>query len=660
MKCKRARPLLAFIIILIAAFLRLYRFDLIDLRFDEASALRFALDIIDGHWLSMAPYSGSVANHPPVYLYTLALPYLLTHDFSVVTAYRAMLDVLAVAVCWALCMRYFNGRVAVIATLLFATAPWAVYFSRNLGILQPPLFSAILLFGLLEALQRRNPWGWAIAGLGLALSTGSHLSALYLVPIVAVAVLLGRRTLRPMPVLAGLLPLAALMMIYLGYDATQGFSNARAILGFGGAPATFSLDSLRIALWQSGGAHLSDLTGGAYGMWVAQLPAMLNGVETLQIAVLASSIPLLAIICMRHVRCWNHAPWIGLWLLLAWWCIPVLMQMRHSQPIQMHYLLPLYPAPFILMGLGIDRVLTYATRLRTLAWLRTATATLAAVTLGVIALWQCTTVVRFADFVEQYDTSTSGYGLPVRSAWTAAQHARQAAAEGVSGDVVVVVPDYVTPWHEQGLLLGVVLADMPYRFLNSYVDGWIFRPEGTSYIFAPGTENTLAGLLCYLKPSDVITSMTPIRAELNSGYIYVRVKKMPDLSGFTQTQPAQWESGVELTQYRISSVNNAVRVETVLRVLQEPPQNVDYHWYNHLFDRDTKLGQLDGSGIHPLSWRVGDYLLQRFDIPFTGPMPSEPAYVRIGSYCYPEVQSVNVSENGKTPENGVNLAIKHH
>src|SRR5450759_2348858 len=160
-------PLIA--VLILAAVLRLQSLELIDLRYDEASAPQFALGIAQGPLLAVAPFSGSVANHPPVYFYALALPYLFTRNVMVVAVYRAMLDVAAIALLWWLCVRFFNRRVALVSTLLISVAPWAVQYSRKLSMLTLSIFLILLLFGLLEALKRRNAWGWAIAGLGLAL-----------------------------------------------------------------------------------------------------------------------------------------------------------------------------------------------------------------------------------------------------------------------------------------------------------------------------------------------------------------------------------------------------------------------------------------------------------------------------------------------------------
>ena len=227
----RTEMLLFVLVVALAAFMRLSRLDLIDVRFDEASAPQLALSIARGNLLPVAPFSGSVANHPPLFLYALALPYLFTRDFMIVAAWRALLDVLAVALLWWLCRRFFSVRVALIACLLFAVAPWAIQFARKLGILSLPLFQGVLLFGLLEAIQRKNAWGWAIAGLGLALSVGAHLTSIYLVPVFLIALIVGRKTLRWQPALAGALPLLLLAGVYFGFDAQQGFANTRSVLG---------------------------------------------------------------------------------------------------------------------------------------------------------------------------------------------------------------------------------------------------------------------------------------------------------------------------------------------------------------------------------------------------------------------------------------------
>jgi hypothetical protein len=657
-------------ILIVAALLRLYRLDLIDFRFDQAYALLYARDITQGLWWAVQPH-GSVSVHPPVYLYVMALPYLFTRDFLAVVTYRVLLDVAGVGLCFLIGARYFSRRVGLIAALLYAIGPWAIQFARNMWPVPQPLFSAVLVIGLLELIVRRNRWGWAISGIGLALVVGTHLGGVYLVPVALIVGWLARKTLHTsvLPALIGAIPPVIVAGVYVLYDATQQFNNIQSLLSTFRRPATFSLDALQFGLWLSGGAHLSDLTGKAYPQWTQVMSPTLTVLDTLQMALLGIGCVVAAMWTLRMVVLYFDKrrdaaihdcdpQTTSAFVLLLWWCIPIGLQLRYSQPVMLQYLPTLLPAPFLLMALGIDALLRLPDAIKRNAVARVgawAISALAVLSVALIVVWQIATTLQFTRFVEQHDTG-GGYGLPVRSALDAAAQARQT-APSESNPIVIVIHDYPTPWNEQAVILNDVLADMPHRFINANVDGWILRPEGVSYIFAPGTEQAMQELLGYLNSSDVFTQVTPLRAELNTGYLYVRVKGMPSLTGFTPARPASWESGVDLASYRLTPSTTHLRVETVLKVMRTPAQNVDYHWFNHLFAGANKLAQTDGSGIHPSSWRAGDYLLQRFDIPLNAPLPTQPLHVRIGSYTYPEVKGIMATEDGHAPDSGVNLAL---
>ncbi|MCL4504612.1 MAG: glycosyltransferase family 39 protein [Chloroflexi bacterium] len=660
-------------ILLLAAGLRFYRLDWIDFRFDQSYALHYANDITHGILWPVQPH-GSVAVHPPVYLYVMALPYLFTSNFMTIVSYHVLLDVIAVGLCWLIGARYFNLRVGVISSFLYAVAPWAIQSARNTWPVPLPLFSAIVLIGMLEIVLRHNVWGWTLTGVGMALVAGTHLAGVYVLPVVLLACWIGRKSARPLPVILGILPLLAITSIYIAYDASQHFVNIQSILSTFGAPSQFSVDSLQFGVWMSGGMHLSDLSGAAYGHWVEMTPASLAFIDTIQVMLLAAS--LIVIVFQAFIspayRYRKRNPLqqndpvisqpLAAVLILLWWCVPILLQMRHSRPITLQYLLPVIPAPYLVMALGIDAVFGLRTRWRSTTLTTRAAgwiASIAAVCLViVIGGWQIASTFRLMQVVEQYDTS-QGYGLPVHSAVASVQYAKQAAAAGVSNQVILVIKDYATPWNEQAVILGDVAGGMPYRFLNSNVDGWVFRAEGTSYIFAPGTESLLNGLRDYVNEADLTIKTTPLRMSGTEGYTYVQVKGMPDLSSFNKARPINWENGTELTNYRITAYTSTVRVDALVEVNQFQPDNTDYHWYSHVFDNDRKLAQVDGPGIHPLNWRPGDYLLMRFDIPLTSALPNDPLYVRFGCYTFPQVKTILVSEDGKKPENGVNLAMKY-
>jgi hypothetical protein len=648
--------LLFLLVIALAAFMRLYRLDLIDVRFDEASAPQLALSIARGNLLPVAPFSGSVANHPPLFLYALALPYLFTRDFMAIATWRALLDVLAVALLWWLCRRFFSVRVALVACLLFAVAPWAVQFARKLGILSLPLFQIVLLFGLLEAIQRKNPWGWALTGLGLALSVGAHLTSVYLVPVFVIALIVGRSTLRWKPALVGALPLLALAGVYLGFDAQQGFSNARSLLVGNGGEAQFTLDALNMALWTSGGAHLSDLTSSAFALWQAQVPPALGLIDTLQMALLALGVILLIAQCFSRERFYALGTII---VLLAWLALPVLLQLRHSRTLQMHYFIPLQPVTYLVMALAVDASIRWMRRLPSRPGrgvkgegLQKLAPVIAATVIALIAGWQVFTTFRFTQFVQQYDTTAGGFGPPIRSGLDVAALARSAIQNNRTPDVIVVAPGGDPNVNEPATVMDVLLADLPHRFANANA-GIILREDAAQYIFAPGTQRALAALLQNVDASQVISREIKLRAGSELAYTHVfvpRLKLAP-----LQEMPAQWANGVGLLGYRMPA-GSGFTVETLARVFREAPAGMNYHWFNHAYQGDEKIAQADGGGLHPRNWRAGDILMQWFEIAL--PPNAQPDRVRVGTYEYPDIKPVMVVDAAGTPvADGVDLAV---
>ncbi len=627
--------------IILAAALRLYRLDLIDLRFDEATALRQAMQIAGGTWLPIAPFSGSVANHPPTYLYIMALPYLFTRDVLAVAAYRVMLDVAAIALCWWLCRRYFGGtpEAALIACLCFAAAPWAIQFARRTWLAALPLFQVILLFGLLEALARRNPWGWAIAGWGLALSVGAHLSALYLLPAALIAAVLGRATLRPLPALVGVAPLIALAAAYLGFDAGQDFRNLRALLGSTSEPADWSPYALRFALWISGGTHLSDLTGGAYPRWLQQPWLALGWIDVLQMALLVAGAGALAVWMMT--RRTASAVRLSATIMLAWLALPVLLQSRPARPLQMHYFLSLYPVPFLVTGLGLATILR---AFRTHIVRRAMGAAVAGAIVTIVA-WQVHTTLQFTAFIERHDTSAGGYGLPARSALEVAQIARAAIHSGQARDVIVLTTGGDPAFHEPATIMDVVMADLPRRFTDVRA-GLILREDGAQYVITPEARAALDLLRAHAGGALHVQTI-PLRSGRDDAYHYAWLARAA--LGALRPWPSQWEHGVGMLGYRFT-LDRALTLDCYLRVFGEPPPGVNYHWFHHLLKDGQKFAALDGAGIHPINWRAGDILFHRFVIPLPADPPARPYELHMGAYRYPQIERLRLLNPAGEPE----------
>jgi hypothetical protein len=66
---------------------------------------------------------------------------------------------------------------------------------------------------------------------------------------------------------------------------------------------------------------------------------------------------------------------------------------------------------------------------------------------------------------------------------------------------------------------------------------------------------------------------------------------------------------------------------------QSPTEDVYYHWFNHVLDEDGEMqGQKDGPSMRPAHWRVGDTVINWFEIPITPDSPEGQFSMRVGMY----------------------------
>lgn len=641
-----------FVVLILAAGLRLFALDQIDVRYDEAVAPIFAHEVAHGILHPVVPFSGSVARHPAVWLYVLALPYVFTANFYLIAAYRVMLDVLAVALTGWLGWRYFNRRVGLFAALLFATAPWAVHLSRKLWTAPLALWSALALIGLLEVTQRRNPKGWLLALWGLSLAVGTHLAALYLLPLALGVAMAFGRTLRWRWLALGLLPALLIAAAYAYYDQQHGFANLRAMLSPSAQPSVLGLSAFRFALWLSGGTHLSDLTGSAILQWQWQNAWAFELIDELQMAwlLLALLTAVLAgvktaISCRQNSEISDMRQYrIGLGVLALWWLLPVLAHVRHVEPFQVHYVSPLYPAPFLLMACFADQLWRGLARWgRAFRWAWRGAIVLFMLSVGV---WQMFTVWRFGNFVAQHETG--GY-RPIAPVLRAAQVTASAAQQN-GGEVIVLVPNADPAVNEEAAILHFALLGQPHRFSDA-ASGLIVCPQNRcQYLIGPGGAQA----------SDYLTPQALSQMQLDQRYSVATLNLSQALPASLHPIPNTplGANGVQFTAYAIQRQPDKLRVWHWLTVVNAPPRQ-DYHWYNHVLNAaGQKIAQRDSGGVAPANWRAGDQLLHWFDIPLTAEQSRQITSLRIGSYEYPNVKSVMLKFADGSEQDGVLVKIE--
>jgi len=120
-------------IMLLAAYLRLSNLDLTEFKLDEAHVCSRAAEFLASGRPPLVGIGSSVgAANPPLFIYLTAIPVSLSKNPTVIAGFIALLNVGAVLGCYLLTREYFGEKVGLIATLLFAVSPWAVFYSRKI------------------------------------------------------------------------------------------------------------------------------------------------------------------------------------------------------------------------------------------------------------------------------------------------------------------------------------------------------------------------------------------------------------------------------------------------------------------------------------------------------------------------------------------------
>ena len=219
--------LLAGAVVALGALLRCWRLDLAEFKGDELAVARLALALAQhGQWPARGIPSSLGTDNAPLFIYIEAIPALLRPTPLALTAFVALLNVLALAGTLWFARRYFGHVAALAGGLAFACAPWAVAYSRKIWE-QDALPPLVLLFfvGLFAVVVDRKPWRLLLCGAAASLAFQLHPSAVVL-PAVGLAALLVWPRRFPLTALAASLAVAlALLLPYLLAEHAAGFAD---------------------------------------------------------------------------------------------------------------------------------------------------------------------------------------------------------------------------------------------------------------------------------------------------------------------------------------------------------------------------------------------------------------------------------------------------
>lgn len=353
-------------VLLLSLVLRIWRLNDDQFLMDSAGTAMLARSVVDLHGFPVTGINSSIGSFtPPLPVYIYMLPVLLGGPYLGML-FTVLICVAAIAGTYLLCRRYISPTVGLIAALLFAVSWGPVNFSRFIWQpnLQTPLvvwYIALLFAGVAG---RRKGWlAWALpVWCGLL---QAHPVTASLGPLLVVVWLLAPETVRRRDVVIGIMAFVVLFIPTAIFELTDSFFDIHVYRGLTKTPSTITATVFKQFFVISGLPQTSPWSGAPayHALMLVWDGVLVCGLLYLTIRVLRPLPTMLAHAsaaigwrarlgaALAWMRASERTRWRVDLVLLAWPSLLVLAQVRHSSPVNLHYVIATYPAQFIAVGI---------------------------------------------------------------------------------------------------------------------------------------------------------------------------------------------------------------------------------------------------------------------------------------------------------------------
>lgn len=628
-------------ILVLAGILRMAWPGLTEFKRDEALLMARALEMVESGEVAVRGISSSVGfPNFPASVWIYALPLAISDHVYSATLFTGLLNLLAVAGGWWLTRRFWGATAALAAALLFAVSPWAVFHSQKIWAqdLLPALVVGWAICAGLAFVEGRR---WFIVGhlLLLALAIQVHFAAVALLPATVIFLIVFRRRVDwRLMALGGVLGVL-IALPFFAYVLRQPELGPAALLDAGGdLQRELNVKAWRFMGLLSTGREIHALAGPeAFEAYLARVPD-LTGVHLLWAALIVGGFAWLA----RDywlLRGQGDRPSEMGFIVLVWLLAPPIFYTLPLLPVELHYLLPAYPAQYIIAGVAFGVLVT---RLR--GW-RPAAGGAAWVVLLVTAALQVWIWLSLLNFIGgQY--TPGGFGTPVKFHLAAANRARELLEQTDADEVLIAGQSEKPEQDEFAAIYDVLLGDVKRRFIDTGHSA-VF-PAGQSVVIM-SQQAAAPAVEAYLGAAEKID-----RLPSRSGEGAIQVLALPPAA--TPAPQEALEPTILLANWMRLIGYDPPRPtegdELLGRLYWHPgdnPDPADYHLFAHLLAEDgSQLSQFDGPVFEPGSWQAGDTVVAFLWLPVVADSQSA-RMMRSGVYRYPELQSVPIMDVAGNP-----------
>lgn len=341
--------LVLLIIVLVAAFVRLYRIsDYMHFLGDEGRDVLVVKRTLIDHKITLLGPVTSVGSIylGPIYYYMMA-PFLYVFNMNPVgpAVMIALLSIFTVILIYLIGMEYFSWSMAIIASTLYALSPLVIFYSRfSWNPNAVPFFVLLLVYSLMKiVLKEKSNWSF-VCGLCLGVILQLHYLALMFIPIIFAVLLLFRK-----------LNLKALFKIIIGtiitfspfliFELRHGFPNTQTVIRFAtrtGDTATFALNKFSFII--------IDLTTRSFWRMIVVESNLFT-----KLLIIFLIVSIILIFKDKQVKTLTKN---ALKILLLWFGIAMVSYGLYQGAIYDYYMVQIFPIPAILTGIVLSWYIT--------------------------------------------------------------------------------------------------------------------------------------------------------------------------------------------------------------------------------------------------------------------------------------------------------------
>ncbi len=625
---RRVEFVLLAVVLLLTAVFRTSFPSLTEFKADEARLTLLALEMAEGSVFHIRGISSSIGfpNFPmSVWLY--ALPLLAWPHVYAATIFTGLLNTAAVLGGYWFVRRYYGVEAALVTALLFAVSPWAIHHSRKIWAqnLLPFFVVGWAIAAALTFVERRPRW-LIIHFLALAAVVQIHLAAAALVPVTGLLMLIFWRRLnwRITAVSIALATLTAVPFIY--YLLTHGqlfLSGGGSVSGGRG----WDLAAVKMAWLLASGREIHALAGAAEFRSYLETVPDLTAVHILWSVLIIGGIGVLlkdwgSSFGGRKSR--SRSPIsnprsreVSL-ILLLWLFVPILFFSLPILPSELHYLLPIYPVPYMMAGIFTAHL--------SLKWKRPLHALIILSAIAQLFVWG-----QLVRFVVQTATP-GGFGTPLAMKLEATELARARLAESGAVEVLIAGDGERPLADEFPAVYDLLLHDVPHRFVD-LAETAVFPAHNSIILLNPSAGD---GAVLYQQVASTIETIPLREGEGELQILQLEALLSPQHSIDPPQILSNWAA---IAGYDDPVVHADGTATWRLYWYAGEPSATDFHLFTHLLNENgEQVGGADTAVFGANQWRQGDLVVSTVRMEWA----EEITAVRVGMYEFPEITAVSL------------------